>query len=149
MAEQQMPAIVPSLVVSDVQATLDWFGKLGFTTEFSMPGPDGGIAHAEVSRGPDVRLMLGPTGWGPSAPGSTGMSLYITLRESVDAYHQSVSSAGVSVIDALTDQFWGDRTFTVEHPDGYRIMFAEHVRDVTPEEMDAAMKEMAAAGAPS
>lgn len=146
MAEQQYPAIVPSLVVSDMRASLDWFAKLGFETSFEMAGPDGSIAHAEVGRGPDVRFMMGPASWG-GTPGSTGLSIYVNLQESVDSYHDSVRSAGVTINEPLTDQFWGDRTFSVEHPDGYRIMFSEHVRDVSPEEMETAMKEMAAAGA--
>jgi PhnB protein len=142
MAEQQLPAIIPSLVVSDVKATLDWFAKLGFETAFEMAGPDGSIAHAEVNRGPDVHFMMGPSTWG-GTPGSTGMTIYINLRESVDAYHDAVTAAGVTVKDPLTDQFWGDRTFSVEHPDGYQIMFSQHIRDVSEEEMKAAMQQMA------
>lgn len=149
MSEQQtppMPALVPSLVVNDVKATLDWFTRLGFDTRSTMAAPDGSIAHAEVGRGADVRLMLGPASWG-GTPGSTGMTLYITLGESVDAYHDRVTAAGVKVKDPLTDQFWGDRTFAVQHPDGYQITFSQHVRDVSDEEMQAAMKQMA--GAPA
>jgi PhnB protein len=146
MAEQQYPAIIPSLVVSDVEASLDWFTKLGFETVEKMVGPDGSIGHADVMRGPDVHFMMGPSTWGGS-PGSTGMRIYINLKESVDAYHDSVKAAGITINDSLTDQFWGDRTFSVEHPDGYLITFAEHVRDVSKEEMEAAMQQMAAAAA--
>jgi PhnB protein len=146
MAEQIVfPGLVPSIMVNDVKGTLAWFSKLGFKTEVEMATPDGGIAHAEVSYAPDVRIMIGPAGFGPGQPGSTGMSLYITLKDSVDAYHDKVKAAGVAITDPLTDQFWGDRTFMVEHADGYKIMFSQHVRDVTPEEMDAAMKQMAPA----
>ena len=148
MAEYNFPAVVPSLVVSDVKATLEWFHKLGFETQDEMAGPDGGIVHAEVRRG-DVVIMMGPSTWG-GTPGSTGMTLYINLgSESVDEYHEKVRAAGVNITDPLTDQFWGDRTFQVEHPDGYRIMFSQHVRDVSPEEMAKAMEQMAAAGAPA
>ena len=145
MTEQQLPPVVPSFVVNDVQASLDWFAKLGFETSFAMTAPDGSIAHAEVRRGP-VHIMMGPPMFGATT-GSAGMSLYINLQESVDAYHDAVSAAGVAIGDPLEDQFWGDRTFTVEHPDGYRIMFSEHIRDVTPEEMAEAMKQMS--GAPA
>ncbi|MER3419140.1 MAG: VOC family protein [Chloroflexota bacterium] len=145
MAAQQAytyPALVPSIVVRDVPATLEWFNKLGFATVFTLPSPDGGIAHAEVARDADTRLMLGPDTWGHT-PGSTGMGLYIKVDGSVDAYHDRVMAAGITVTQPLTDQFWGGRTFTVEHPDGYRITFWEHVRDVSPEEMQRAMAQMA------
>ena len=146
MAEQQFPTLVPSIVVSDMKATLDWFVRLGFETVGQMAGPDGGLVHAAVKRGPEVCFMMGPASWG-GTPGSTGMSVYINLQESVDAYHDQVRAAGIEIKDPLTDQFWGDRTFAVEHPDGYRIMFAQHVRDVSEEEMKAAMEQMSAATA--
>ena len=144
MAEQQMPAVIPSLVVSDTEATLDWFAKLGFEQVDAVRGPDGAIAHAEVRRGADVWFMFGPASWG-GTPGSSGMSVYVNLREDIDAYHERVRGAGVTISEPLTDQFWGDRTFGVEHPDGYRIMFSQHVRDVSKDEMEAAMKQMFAA----
>jgi PhnB protein len=147
MAEYSFPAVVPSFVVSDMKASLEWFHKLGFTTQDEMAGPDGSLVHAEVRRG-EVVIMLGPSGFG-GTPGSTGMSLYVVLGESVDDYHGKVNAAGVKITEPLTDQFWGDRTFQVEHPDGYRIMFSQHVRDVSPEEMAKAMEQMAASGAPA
>jgi PhnB protein len=152
MADNQFPALIPSIIVSDVRATLDWFTALGFETVDEMVGPDGGIEHATVRRGPDVWFMMGPSTWG-GPPGSTGMSIYINLPESVDAYHDQVTANGIEVKDPLTDQFWGDRTFSVQHADGYRITFSEHIRDVPPEEMQRAMEQaaeaMAGAGAPA
>ncbi len=141
-----MPAMTPSLTVTDPQATLAWFGKLGFVTMVEMAMPDGSLMHAEVGRGPAVRIMLGP-----AAPemgrlaGGGGMTLYITLQESVDALHDQAVAGGVAISQPPTDQFWGDRTFTARHPDGYEIMFAQNTRVVTPEEMAAAMKQFAPA----
>ncbi len=132
---------MPTIVVRDVAATLEWFNKLGFATVFTMPGPDGAIAHAEVARDADTRLMLGPDSWGHT-PGSTGMSLYIKVDD-VDAYYDRVTAAGITVTQPPADQFWGDRIFTVEHPDGYRFTFWQHVRDVSPEEMQLAVAQMA------
>ncbi len=135
------PSVVPTIVVRDVAATLEWFNKLGFATVFTMPDPDGAIAHAEVARDADTRLMLGPDSWGHT-PGSTGMSLYIKVDD-VDAYYDRVTAAGITVTQPPADQFWGDRIFTVEHPDGYRFTFWQHVRDVSPEEMQLAVAQMA------
>lgn len=138
------PSLVPSIVVRDVPATLEWFNKLGFATVYTLPGPDGSIAHAEVARDADTRLMLGPASWG-GTPGSTGMSLYIKADGSVDAYYDRITAAGITAMEPPSTQFWGDRIFTVEHPDGYRITFWEHVRDVSPEEMQRAVAQMASA----
>jgi uncharacterized glyoxalase superfamily protein PhnB len=145
MAEQQMPPLTPMVVVSNPRATLDWFAKLGFENLGEMTAPDGTIVHAEVARGPGVRIMIGPAGMSGQTAGGGGISLYITLGESVDAYHDSVKAAGVTITEQLTDQFWGDRTFTVKDSDGYTIMFSQHIRDVSMEEMMDAMKQTAPA----
>lgn len=35
----------------------------------------------------------------------------------------------------LEDMFWGDRTYVAEDLEGHRWTFAEHVKDVAPEDM--------------
>jgi PhnB protein len=39
----------------------------------------------------------------------------------VDGYHDQVKKQGVKVATPLTDQWWGDRTFTIMDPFGYQI----------------------------
>jgi PhnB protein len=134
---------MPALSVSDPKQSLEWFEKLGFQTLFSMAMPNGTIGHAHVAR-KGVHLMLGPC----EHRGAPGIELYINLKnEDVDAVYERVSRAGVTIGSAPQDQFWGDRTFQVLHPDGYRITFAQHVREVPEAEMQAAMDAWATAGA--
>ena len=135
---EKMPALMPMIAVRDPQATIAWLEKLGFRQEMTMPAPDGSIAHAEVTRSPELRFMLGPA---RGEVGSAGLELYVTLEEDIDALYRSATAAGVTADSAPQDQFWGDRTFTAIHPDGYRIMFARHVRDVSMEEMEQAMAQ--------
>lgn len=142
MSTPTMPPLMPAFSVSDVKASIDWFGRLGFICEGEMAMPDGSIMHAEVVRGP-LRFMLGPAQDGNV--GSAGLSLYATLDDGIDAYYGHVRAAGVTISQEIQDQFWGDRTFSVTHPDGYHISFAQKVRDVSIEEMQAHMKEMAPA----
>ena len=146
-AEHQMPELVPCLNVRDPRASIAWFEKLGFRTVYAMPLPDGSIGHAHLAR-KGAELMLGscPT----TEPGASGMQLYITLGdESVDELCAHARRAGIEIGQDLQDQFWGDRTFEVVHPDGYHFIFAQHVRDVSMEEMQEAMNQWAAAGAPA
>jgi hypothetical protein len=37
------------------------------------------------------------------------------------------------VINEPVTEYWGNRTFTINDPDGYALTFSEHVSDVTPE----------------
>jgi PhnB protein len=140
------PPIVPSMAVSDPRATISWFEKLGFSSRGEATTPDGSIMHAEVVKGEAV-VMLGPNMGG--GLGSTGMSLYMPLESGIDDFYASVKGQGVTIAEEITDQFWGDRTFMVEHPDGYKIMFAQPVREVSMEEMQEAINSYAAAGAPA
>ena len=141
--ELQISPLCPMLGVRDPRATIAWFEKLEFTNLGAMELPDGTVGHAMVARGP-VQFMLGPAMGEVGAPGA---SFYITLKESVDGFYARVTAAGVATAGAPADQFWGDRTFAIVHPDGYRLEFCEHVRDVSEEEMRVAMMQYAGASA--
>jgi len=144
---QQMPALIPAMAVRDPRASLDWLEKLGFQTLVTMPMPDGTIGHAHAARG-SAHIMLGPA-CDQHRIGAAGMGLYIHIPDSVDELCAQAQASGIAVSQEPRDQFWGDRTFEVEHPDGYRLTFFNHVRDVSPEEMQRAMEEWAAAGSPA
>jgi PhnB protein len=147
-ASEQMPELIPTISVSDTRQTVEWFERLGFRTLYTMAMPDGTIGHGHVTRG-GVHVMFGPA-CADSRPGSTGMQLYINLRgEHVDDVHERARQEGLTISLPPTNQFWGDRICNVVHPDGYTFIFSEHVRDVSMEEMDEAMKQWAAAGAPA
>src|SRR5690349_2900916 len=119
--ECTMPALIPALAVRDVRASLAWLEQLGFQTVMTMPAPDGSIVHAHVARG-GAQLMLGPGCMGVEY-GAPGLNLYIGIEDSVDALCARARERGVMVKSEPADQFWGDRIFEVEHPDGYRLTF--------------------------
>ncbi|HEY7066707.1 MAG TPA: VOC family protein [Chloroflexota bacterium] len=142
-APTPMPALLPGLTASDPQATLDWFEKLGFEPTSVMELPDGSIGHAMLMRG-GVGLMIGPCM--QHQPGSSGMDLWIDVGEAdLDALCEDARDEGIAVTQEPHDEFWGDRIFEVTDPDGYRLVFRKHVRDVTPEEMQTAMAELMSA----
>jgi uncharacterized glyoxalase superfamily protein PhnB len=143
----QMPELVPALTVRDPRQSLEWFEKLGFQTLYTGRMPDGSIVHAHVAR-KGAHLMLGACMM--HEPGASGMELYITLQgEDVDGLYERARQAGIAIEQEPTDQFWGDRTFQALHPDGYRITFSQHVRDVSQEELQAVLAQYAAAAAPA
>jgi uncharacterized glyoxalase superfamily protein PhnB len=53
------------------------------------------------------------------------------------------AKAGAKVTMPVADMFWGDRYGKIEDPFGHHWSVGTHVRDVTPQEMQQAMKEMA------
>jgi uncharacterized glyoxalase superfamily protein PhnB len=136
-----MPRITPNVFYDDPAAALDWLSKaFGFTTRMSMPGPDGGIMHAEMDVEDSV-IMMSPTSgadvWKSprSLGGSVTLGLYVYVGD-VDAHCDHARSAGAAVVSEPEDMFWGDRTYVVEDLEGHRWTFAQHVRDVAPDQMD-------------
>jgi uncharacterized glyoxalase superfamily protein PhnB len=50
----------------------------------------------------------------------------------LNGYYDQIKKRGVRIADPLTDQWWGDRTFTVMDPFGYQIWFFQTVGEVQP-----------------
>jgi uncharacterized glyoxalase superfamily protein PhnB len=134
--------VTPSLVVDGAAKALDFYKKALEAEEvMRFPGPDGTIMHAEIRIG-DSRIMLGDEmpeqgGRGPKSYGGTPVSFFI-YRENVDAAWKRAVEAGGKPIMPLADQFWGDRAGCFEDPFGHRWWLAQHVQDMTPEELKKA-----------
>jgi uncharacterized glyoxalase superfamily protein PhnB len=58
----------------------------------------------------------------------------------VDALWASATAAGATVTMELADMFWGDRYGKLTDPFGHQWSMATHIKDVSPEEMEEAMK---------
>jgi len=132
-----MPRITPYLYYEDVAAALDWLARaFGFTESVRMPGPDGGIMHAEM-RVADGVVMMGRPGPDYTDPAKSGRvhQLQYVYVDDVDAHHARAKAAGAKILTEPADQFYGDRTYAVEDPAGHQWSFAQHVRDVAPEDM--------------
>lgn len=146
-----MKGFYPALTVTDLDRSIRFYDDaLGFKLTFSIPGPDGKLVFANVTNG-DANLMLGVTPAGqpdPAAQGplGSGVNLYVSVDndDDIDALFERARSAGARVIHEPTDQFWGDRDWTVADPDGYQITVGKQMKVLTPEEMVAAAGAMAA-----
>ena len=57
------------------------------------------------------------------------------MFEDVDAQFARAVKAGAKVIKAVEDQFYGDRSGTLEDPFGHIWSLATHKEDLTPEEI--------------
>lgn len=150
--EQPQPSnsIMPLLYTDDIQASIDYYKhNLGWEERMSMPGPDGKtIIHTMLGRG-QHNIMYGlqdemsqpqwTEGYKNNHHG-TGTELYVPVTK-VDEYYNEIREKA-QIVHAIEDKFWGDRVFTVKDNNGFYITFAENIREVTPEEMMEAMKQM-------
>jgi PhnB protein len=138
------------LIVRDAAAAIEFYKTaFGATELFRMPGPGGKIGHAEVRIG-DSPLMLADEHpeflvMGPqeSVRPPVGLLLYV---DDVDDVFARAVAAGATVVRAIHDQFYGDRSGTVTDPFGHLWTIATHKEDLTPEEMQ---RRAQAAGKPA
>lgn len=142
--------VTPYLIVRDAAAAIDFYKKAFNATErMRLEGPEGKIGHAEIvvegsrvmmaDEHPDMDVL------GPQSRGGTTVSLLIYV-EDVDARYDQAIEAGGKEIRPLTDQFYGDRSGTIEDPFGHSWSIATHIEDVTDEEVERRYGEMMSGG---
>jgi PhnB protein len=135
------PRISPYLLYEDVGEALAWLSKAFGFVEFgdSFAGADGKLTHASMKLGEGV-IMMGCPGKSYKNPRRLGQAtqhLYVYV-EDVDALFERAREAGARVLEEPKDEFYGDRRCGLADPEGHQWYFAQHVRDVSPEEMRAA-----------
>lgn len=137
--------ITPHLIVRNSKAAIDFYQKaFGAQLQGGIAyTPDGKVMHAMVKIG-DSLLMLNDEfpEHGVVAPkdGETGISLHIYVDD-VDELFERATEAGAKVKMPLADMFWGDRYGKVVDPFGHMWTLGTHIKDMTQEEMKAAMDE--------
>jgi uncharacterized glyoxalase superfamily protein PhnB len=138
--------ITPALHVKDPSKAMDFYKSgLGAEEREKMNMRDGRLMHAEIKVGDSI-VMLGEEmpEYGVKSPISLDGSsffLYVYLPE-VDKATTQAKRGGAAKIEGPSDMFWGDRVSFVVDPSGHVWTLATHTRDVTPEEMKQALKQM-------
>src|SRR5712692_6503178 len=134
---QNMTRITPYLYYEDVASALAWLaGTFGFRERMRMPGADGKVVHAEMEFAGGVLMMghPGPDYRNPKRLGGVTQNLYVYVDD-VDRHFRHAKEAGARILDEPEDQFYSDRRYRAEDPEGHLWYFAQHVRDVAPEDM--------------
>ena len=139
-------SVTPYLIVKGAADALEFYKKaFGATEIMRLAGQEGKVAHAEIQVG-DSRIMLADehpemNALAPQSPGSSGVGICLYV-ENVDELFSQATAAGAKVQRPLTDQFYGDRSATLEDPFGHVWTIATHIEDVPPDEIDRRMEEM-------
>jgi PhnB protein len=113
------------------QARTFYVEKLGFTHMMGMLGKDGQLDFCTVSLG-GARIMLMRPAEGMTGTKATTekrpVELYMEVAD-VDAYFEQLKKQKVKATTPLTEQWWGDRTFTIQDPFGYTVWFYQSVAE--------------------
>jgi len=124
-------AVTPWVITRDTARLIE-FAKQAFgAAELArIPGPAGGIGHAEVRIGDSVVMMFdAPAGW-PDTPAF--LRLYV---EDGDAAYRRALQAGAAPVTVMTTLFFGDRVGRIRDPLGNIWWIQAHVEDVDPAEL--------------
>jgi PhnB protein len=138
----------PYLIIKGAADAIAFYKRaFGATELLRMADPQGRVGHAEIKIGDSVIMLADEhpaMGYrGPRSLGGSSVSILLYL-EDVDAVFERALKAGAKAQRPVADQFYGDRSGTLEDPFGHVWTVATHVEDVAPEEMkrraEAAMK---------
>jgi PhnB protein len=141
-----MHTITPHVVVRDAARAVDWYTNvLGAEERLRIPVPDGRLMSVELRFG-DSTVMLADEFpemgiVSPQTVGGTYMALHLMV-EDVEGVWQRALDAGAEVFHPLQDSFWGERHGQIIDPFGHRWGLAQHLRDVSREEVVRAAHEM-------
>jgi PhnB protein len=139
-------AVTPYLAMANAATAISFYEKaLGAKELYRLPMPNGRIGHAEILIG-NCRIMLADEApeWGNKSAktlGGSPIGLCI-YTENVESLVDRFLKAGGKVVRPLENQFYGDRSGVFEDPEGYKWTLAQHVEDVSPEEMKARMAKL-------
>jgi PhnB protein len=105
------------------------------------------LMHASIRIGDSV-IMLNDempewNTFGPKSLKGSPVTIHLYV-DNVDATVERAVKAGAKITMPVDDMFWGDRYGKLEDPFGHHWSVATHVRDVSTDEMQQAMKKMAA-----
>jgi PhnB protein len=138
-----MTCVIPTLTIKGADKAIEQYKKaFGAVEEHMMRCPESGVvAHCGLKIGASM-LFITEENKERGCVAATNQSFYIYVSDADEAMKKAVK-AGLKEAQKAEDMFWGDRMGVVTDAAGIKWSLATHVRDVSPKEMEAAMKKMA------
>ena len=135
-------SIQPYLYIRGAAEAIEFYKRaFGATERFRMAQADGRIGHAELSLGDSVIMLADEAPErgirSPAHYGGSAFSLMFYVEDCDAVYRQAVA-AGAKSLREPADQFYGDRSAGVEDPFGFQWWLGTHIKDMSPEELEAA-----------
>ena len=141
-------AVTPYLSVKGAASAIGFYKKAFAAKEIMRtPAPGGAIGHAEIQID-DSHIMLADeypdmNFRGPKSFGGTSVHIHLYVQD-VDRVVKKAVAAGAKVLRPVTDQFYGDRSGSLEDPFGHVWHVATHIEDIPTKELKKRAAAMAA-----
>lgn len=131
--------LTPAINVNGGAEAIEFYKRaFGAVERYRLPGPGGGIMHAEITIGDSILMLADESPeWGNRSAktlGGTPVSLCLYVRDCDAVFNQAVA-AGATVEMPVANMFWGDRSGSVVDPFGLKWMILTHIEDLSPEEI--------------
>ena len=110
-----------NLVVSDMEATVAFYQRLGLTIAETMPDFQAHHRSTQLAGGVDLDFdsVEFARHWDKGWKGGMGvLGFKVASREKVDEIYAELTNAGYTSPQEPYDAFWGARYAVVEDPDG-------------------------------
>ena len=132
-------SITPYLFVNEATKAIEYYKKaFGAEEEMRMEMPGGKIGHAELKIG-DSKIMLADEfpemgARSPRTYGGSPVTIHLYV-EDVDKTAQQAVNAGGKLKGKVENQFYGDRSGTLEDPFAHTWNISTHMEDLSDEEI--------------
>jgi uncharacterized glyoxalase superfamily protein PhnB len=141
-----MHSVTPHLVCAGAADAIEFYKKAFGAVELArLPGPQGKLMHAVIRIGDSAVMLVDENPeWGmlgPKALKGSPVTIHLYVDDA-DAFVARAVKTGAKVTMPVEEAFWGDRYGKLEDPFGHHWSVATHVRDLSMEEMQQAMKQM-------
>jgi uncharacterized glyoxalase superfamily protein PhnB len=126
------PHIHPVARYADARAAISYLERaFGFATRTVHDGPDGSVAHAELTFGTGAIGLSSVRAVDPANVWTTVREgIYVSMRD-VDAHHARARAAGARIEHSPTDTDYGSRDYTARDPDGRLWSFGTYAMSDT------------------
>jgi catechol 2,3-dioxygenase-like lactoylglutathione lyase family enzyme len=119
-SKPRLTAFAPQFLVDDLERSIDYYRKLGFT--FGEPW-DGFYAIGQRD-GLELHLKEAPKNQNERGHRRDHDHLDAAAGvDGIEAFYTQCVAEGVAILKPLAQTAWGTRDFYVEDPDGYIISF--------------------------
>jgi PhnB protein len=134
-----MTALTPYVICNDAARAVDFYVRVfGATETMRLAEPSGKIGHAELDLGGSTLMIADEYpehgALGPRTVGGTPVRFHLYVAD-VDAVVTRALAAGATVVRAVADQFYGDRSGTIEDPFGHLWHVATKQEELGTEEI--------------
>ena len=128
--------LIPSVRYKDAHAAIAWLERvLGFERQAVYDGPEGTVAHAQLTFGGTGMLMLGSATNASPHPelnarpeeigGRVTSPMYLVVKDCMPAWER-VRAEGAEILMELKEMEYGVRMFAVKDLEGYHWSVGEY-----------------------